>query len=53
VLVTGGSPNVLTVIKESVFRRLGKPTLIGYAVLAVVATLGVLASAAWTFVRGH
>ncbi len=48
--MTGRSPNVLAVVKESAVRRLGKPTLIGYLVLLVAGIIGVGASVAWMFV---
>jgi hypothetical protein len=35
---------LLQVVKESALRRLGKPALIGYALLLVVTILGVAAS---------
>jgi hypothetical protein len=41
------SAEVFAVIKASALRRLGKPLLLAYLALLVVAIVGVVASVAW------
>jgi hypothetical protein len=42
--MTTKARSLLEVVKESALRRIGRPALIGYAVLLVVTILGVAAS---------